>query len=183
MDDLTPTPMEVPTPPAASAAPAMDPAMMQRIAAMEQALGMQGQRLAAQDQVLGDYRLNQELADLRGQHSQMLQHFGAAVPEDFGALEQAVLKEYKDLIEGNAPLHQVAYQRALLNQALQGEGTLQDRILAAAAKNAPPVTPEGKGGAIPATQPEAPKTYPTTADRMAALKNLFRSMDQAQPGS
>ncbi len=166
---------QVPPVPAAPA-PQMDPALMQRMAMMEQ-------RLQANDEVMGDYKLNQQLGDLRGKHGQMLQHFGGTVPEDFSALEPAVLQEYKAIMEGTAPIHELAYQRALLNQALQGEGTLQDRILAAAAKNAPPVTPEGKGGGIPSTQPEAPKTYATTADRMAALKNLFRSMDQAQPGS
>lgn len=178
--DVPPVSQASPQAPVASqvpvAPPAIDPMLAQEIAMLKQ-------RQAVADQMLGDYKLDKELADLRGRHGQMLQHFGPAVPEDFGALEPAVLQEYKAILEGNVAPHELAYMRALLNQALQGEGTLQDRILAAAAKNAPPVTPEGKGGGIPSNAPEPRKTYETTADRVAAVRNLFRSLSQAQPGS
>lgn len=155
----------------------MSPEFMQKLMELEQQMQMA-------NQTLGDYRLDRDLNDLRGKYGQLREHFGPALPEDFSALETPVLERYRDLMEGKLPPHEVAFKLAALEQALQGDGKLQERLIAAAAQNRPNVpTPEGKGGGVPGSTQEPPQVYRTPAERMQALRKLWNNMQQAMPGS
>ncbi len=166
-----------PMPGAPPAGPTASPEVMQKIMELEQQMQMA-------NQTLGDYRLDRELNDLRGKYGQMRDHFGSALPEDFSALESPVLQNYRDLMEGKLPPHEVAFKLAALEQALQGDGKLQERLVASAAQNRPNVpTPEGKGGGVPGSTPEQPQIYRTPGERLQALKKLWGNMQQAMPGS
>jgi hypothetical protein len=162
-------------PPRPSAGP--DPAVMQELAALKGQVG-------AMQAPLADYQLQQQLHDASKKYSTIQPHFGTVLPEDFGQLEKPVLEKYQALLNGQIPPHEAALKLAVLEHALQGDKPLKDRLVAAmASQGGQPPAVEGKGGAVPGVQTPAKKVYHTTAERLAALKQLHEQMMAAQPGS
>jgi len=157
----------------------LSPEVLSRLAQIEQAM-------TAVNNTLGEYRLDKELADMRGKYGQLRNHFGEALPEDFGAIERTALEKYRDLIENKLPMHEVALHMAAMEKALADNTPLRDRLIAAAAQKAqsagPPPTPQGRSGGIPAAGEAGPQVYSTSADRMGALRELWRSLQSQNAG-
>jgi len=179
--DSTPMPQEAPAPapqmqaPQAQAEAQLPPEVLQRLATLEQAL----------DQIqrpLADYQLDKELAQMRQAYGKYRQHYGDVLPENFDELERPVLEKYQALLEGKLPPHELALKVALDEVLHGGDTLLKDRLLASVAKQAPQVPRvEGAGGSAAAPAAEERPTPRTTAERMAALKELYKALQQ-NPG-
>ncbi len=156
--------------------PVTDPALAHELASLKgQVAGMQGP--------LADYQLGQQMNEA-GRHYQDLQkHFGEALPADFEAMRPDVLAKYKDIVEGRVPPHLAAAALAALEKATAGDGTMRDRLIAAAAKaNPQPPAVEGKGGAIAGNTATGEPLPQTAAERLRALKRGWDTLNSQAPG-
>lgn len=160
-----------------SPTPAMDPQLMQELAALKGQVG-------AMQAPLADYQLQQQLNDASKKYGTFRQHFGPVLPENFDQLQRPMLEKYQALLNGQIPHHEAALHLAVLEHALQGDKPLKDRLVAAlASQGGQPPAVEGKGGTVVGQQAPTNKVYKTTAERLAALKQLHAQMMAAQPGS
>jgi len=164
-----------PPAPGAAAASQVPPDLLQRLAALEQAVNHMQRPLA-------DYQLDRELAQLRQRYEQLRQHYGDVLPDKFDALERPVLEKYQAILQGQIPPHELAFLAALSETLHSGDTPLKDRILAAVAKQAPQAPRvEGPGGMAAANE-EKPPVARTTAERMERLKELWRTIMSQNPG-
>lgn len=138
-------------------------------------------RIDALERSAADARLNKELSEITSRYNELRQHFGDILPESVD--EKEVLQTYLDLLEGRMPMHKVAIELLSLRKALNGDGLLRDRLIAAAAQNMKqPPSLEGPGGNIagsPSTGNEPPKT---SAEALRRARQLWEAL-QGQPGS
>jgi len=153
----------------------VSPELAQRLAALEQTITQMQRPLA-------DYQLDRELAQLRQNYGNYRKHYGDVLPENFDELEKPVLEKYQAILEGRIPPHELALRTALDEVLHSGDTPLRDRLLASVAQQAPqPPRVEGTGGMAAASTAEEQPTPRTTAERMARLKELYKTLLQ-NPG-
>lgn len=167
--EVKPSPQPV-APPAAPKAPAVDAdtlkAMVEarrRAGALEQRMQEMGSRLQQSSEAARSMLLDQQMEELGRAYPSAREQFGGVLPEDFGSIRDQVKQAYSDLQEGKVSPVQMAYERALWKHALSGGTPLRDRLV-----------PEQPAPQTQGFKPDKPLN--TTADRMAALRELYQTL-------
>lgn len=137
-------------------------------------------RLEEIERQLADFEVDKELSRLSGRYSQLRPHFGDVLPESLE--EKALLKKVHEIATGRASPFDLALSALLLEQITSGEGTLRDRLLAAAAKNVqkPPAV-EGRGGGVATAEGSPDVGKMSTTQLMDYIKNALAAR-RGQPG-
>lgn len=164
-----PNPMMNPAPPAMPAMMGQQPAMANQ---PQQGGPEYDARLDALEQAIAEGRFDKELAEAKAAYEAVNQHFGGLLPPLDETAEKAIAKL---ALDNNGLSMKEAAKLWAMQQAMSGEGTFADRVMAKKMEN--PKTAglpkvEGPGGGIPSGAQQPPQNL-KDANRMA--KEVLRA--------